>query len=94
MLQAAISSYSQAEGRWQQQHVQDQPFPGNHLSQSPLSAGLALELGQALRVDLDRVAEAATQFRHAADLQRNCPLERLNSLGLLATCKIELGKFI
>ncbi|KAJ9589462.1 hypothetical protein L9F63_017323 [Diploptera punctata] len=92
-VQAAVSSYAQAESRWQQQHVQDQPLPGNHLSQSPLSAGLALELGQALRVDLDRVAEASTQFRHAADLQRNCPLERLNSLGLLATCKIELGDY-
>ncbi|KAJ4442952.1 40-kDa huntingtin-associated protein [Periplaneta americana] len=91
-VQAAVSSFSHAASRWQHQHNQDQPL-GNHQSQSPLAAGLALELGQALRVDLDRIAEAATQYRHAADLQRNSPLEQLNSLGLLATCKIELGDY-
>lgn len=92
VLQAAISSFSHAASRWQHQHNQDQPLSGSHQSQSPLAAGLALELGQALRVDLDRIAEAATQYRHAADMQRSSPLEQLNSLGLLATCKIELGQ--
>ncbi|PSN37779.1 Factor VIII intron 22 protein [Blattella germanica] len=92
-VQAAMSSYSQAEARWQQQHIQDQPLSGNQNSQSSLAAGIVLELGQALRVDLGRVAEAATQFRHAAELQQNCPLQRLHSLGLLATCQIELGDY-
>jgi hypothetical protein len=92
LLQAAVSSFAHAASRWQHQHAQDQPLGGTHQSQCPLAAGLALELGQALRVDLDRIAEAATQYRHAADLQQNSPLEQLNSLGLLATCKIELGQ--
>jgi hypothetical protein len=92
LFQAAVSSFAHAASRWQHQYVQDQPLGGTHQSQCPLAAGLALELGQALRVDLDRVAEAATQYRRAADLQQNSPLEQLNSLGLLATCKIELGQ--
>lgn len=92
LFQAAISSFAHAASRWQHHHNQDWPLSGSHPSSSPLAAGLAVELGQALRVDLDRIAEAATQYRHAADLQRNSPLDQLNSLGLLATCKIELGQ--
>jgi hypothetical protein len=92
LLQAAISSFAHAASRWQHHHALDHPLSGTHQSQCPMAAGLALELGQALRVDLDRIAEAATQYRRAADLQQNSPLEQLNSLGLLATCKIELGQ--
>jgi len=92
-VQAAISSFAHAASRWQHHHNQEWPLCGSHQSNSPLAASLAVELGQALRVDLDRIAEAATQYRHAADLQRNSPLDQLNSLGLLATCKIELGDY-
>nr|CAD7405926.1 unnamed protein product [Timema cristinae] len=77
------------EFRWQHHHTAEQ----GGSSSCPLSAGLALELGQALRVDLDRPEEAASQFRLAADLQAACPLEQLNNLGLLTSCKIHLGDY-
>ncbi|XP_067005210.1 40-kDa huntingtin-associated protein [Anabrus simplex] len=91
-LQAAVSCYSHAATKWQQhqscEHTQGLPQPP-----SPLAAGLSLELGHALRVDLNRVGEAATEYKHAAELQRGSPLEQLNSLGLLASCQIELGDY-
>nr|CAD7576778.1 unnamed protein product [Timema californicum] len=89
VARAAVSCYAHASSRWQHHHTAEQGVS----SSCPLSAGLALELGQALRVDLDRPEEAASQFRLAADLQAACPLERLNNLGLLTTCKIHLGDY-
>ncbi|GLH06574.1 Factor VIII intron 22 protein [Gryllus bimaculatus] len=89
-LQAAINCFSHASSKWQQHRTTEQPSAA---SPCPLSAGLALELGNALRLDLNRVAEAATQYQKAVELQRCSPLEQLHSLGLLASCKIELGDY-
>ncbi|XP_063240267.1 40-kDa huntingtin-associated protein-like [Bacillus rossius redtenbacheri] len=87
-LQAAVSCYAHAAGRWQAHHAAE----GAQAS-SPLAAGLALELGQALAEGLGRPEEAASQFRRAADAQRCSPLGRLASLRLLASCKMQLGDY-
>lgn len=57
-----------------------------------MAAGLALELGQTLHSELGLVAEAAVQFRTAAERQIASPLDKLDTLGHLASCYIEQGK--
>ncbi|XP_047107418.1 40-kDa huntingtin-associated protein [Schistocerca piceifrons] len=92
-LQAAASCYGHAANRWQQHHAAEQPpIPGAAVLPCPLSTGLAVELGLALKNDLRRVAEAATQFKLAAQ-QTTSPLDRLSCLGHLASCRIELGDY-
>jgi hypothetical protein len=58
--------------------------------QPGLAAGLLLELGDALQ-HFGHVQEATTQYQKAAELQAGSPADQAHSLGLQASCKIELG---
>lgn len=58
--------------------------------QPGLAAGLLLELGDALQ-HFGHVQEATTQYQRAAELQAGSPADQAHSLGLQASCKIELG---
>lgn len=92
-LQAAISCFSHAANRWQSHHNAELPSGvGAVPSNCPLSAALSTELGNAMRSDLGRTSEAATQFRNAAD-QVSSPLDKLHCLGLLASCRVEVGDY-
>ncbi|XP_076075099.1 40-kDa huntingtin-associated protein-like isoform X1 [Mytilus galloprovincialis] len=64
-----------------------------------LAAALCIELGNALQ-KLERPGEAMAHFQRAAELQSQMktygifsPLECLQSLGLVATCKIEMRDY-
>lgn len=57
-----------------------------------LSAALCIELGNTLQ-NLSRPGEAMAHFQRAAELQSQSPLECLQSLGLVATCKVEMRDY-
>lgn len=77
-LQAAINCYNYAIRLHEEQ------------KQYALAAALCLELGNALK-NLGRTAEAVSEYQRAAELQSQSPLNYLNTLGLVASCRIELG---
>lgn len=58
---------------------------------SALGACLCLEIGDALR-HMNRPHEAMVHYQHAAELQHQNPLDALQSMTLVASCKIETGK--
>ncbi|XP_030840673.1 factor VIII intron 22 protein [Strongylocentrotus purpuratus] len=60
--------------------------------QPALSATLCLQLGNSLR-RLKKPADAMGHYQKAAELQYQCPLDCLHSLGKVASCKIEIGDF-
>ncbi|XP_068097743.1 40-kDa huntingtin-associated protein-like [Hyperolius riggenbachi] len=74
-LQAAINCYSFAIKVY------------SELNQPVMAASLCLELGNALR-DMSKLEEALIYFQRAAELQSQVPIERLLSLGYVASCKI------
>lgn len=59
---------------------------------SALGACLCLEIGDALR-HMNRPHEAMVHYQHAAELQHQNPLDALQSMTLVASCKIETGDF-
>lgn len=59
---------------------------------SALGACLCLEIGDALRY-MNRPHEAMVHYQHAAELQHQNPLDALQSMTLVASCKIETGDF-
>ncbi|KAJ8319280.1 hypothetical protein KUTeg_004371 [Tegillarca granosa] len=61
----------------------------NHVS---LSAALCIELGNALK-ELNKPGEAMSHFQRAAELQSQSPLDCLQSLGSVASCKIDIKDY-
>jgi len=59
---------------------------------SALGACLCLEIGDALR-HLNRPHEAMVHYQHAAELQHQNPVDALQSMTLVASCKIDTGDF-
>jgi len=59
---------------------------------SALGASLCLEIGDALR-HMNRPHEAMVHYQHAAELQHQNPIDALQSMTLVASCKIETGDF-
>ena len=59
-------------------------------SNSALAACLCLEIADALR-SMNRFSEAMVHYQHAAELQHHNPVDALHSMGLAASCKIDLG---
>ncbi|XP_038639757.1 40-kDa huntingtin-associated protein [Scyliorhinus canicula] len=57
------------------------------LNQPVMAASLCLQLGNALK-EMNKPAEASVPYQRAAELQSQVPIERLLSLGKVATCKI------
>lgn len=57
---------------------------------SALAACLCLEIADVLR-SMNRFSEAMVHYQHAAELQHSNPVDALNSMGLAASCKIDLG---
>ena len=57
---------------------------------SALGACLCLEIGDALRY-LSRPHEAMVHYQHAAELQHQNPIDALQSMTLVASCKIDTG---
>lgn len=60
---------------------------------SALGACLCLEIGDALR-HMNRSHEAMVHYQHAAELQHQNPIDALQSMTLVASCKIETGKLL
>lgn len=60
--------------------------------QLPLAAALCRELGNALH-DLGKHQEAISPYQKAAELQKQCPLDCLTSLGLMANCQISVKDY-
>ena len=60
---------------------------------SVLGACLCLEIGDALR-HMNRPHEAMVHYQHAAELQHQNPIDALQSMTLVASCKIETGKLL
>ena len=60
---------------------------------SALGACLCLEIGDALR-HMNRPHEAMVHYQHAAELQHQNPIDALQSMTLVASCKIETGKLL
>ena len=58
---------------------------------SALGACLCLEIGDALR-HMNRPHEAMVHYQHAAELQHQNPIDALQSMTLVASCKIDTGK--
>ncbi|ELT92152.1 hypothetical protein CAPTEDRAFT_164298 [Capitella teleta] len=79
-LNAAINCYSHAI----RVHIEN--------NQSPLAAALCLELGNALK-SLGRPSEAIQHYQRSAELQFQNPLSCLTSLGLVATCKMDMRDY-
>ncbi|KAJ8319451.1 hypothetical protein KUTeg_004542, partial [Tegillarca granosa] len=79
-LTAAINCYSHAI----RVHIEN-----NHVS---LSAALCIELGNALK-ELNKPGEAMSHFQRAAELQSQSPLDCLQSLGSVASCKIDIKDY-
>ncbi|KAG0730058.1 Factor VIII intron 22 protein [Chionoecetes opilio] len=65
----------------------------NDQAKPALAASLAVELGQALR-SLGKPSEALTYLCMATDLHAASPFHHLTCLGHIASCKIELGKWL
>ncbi|KAJ7390019.1 hypothetical protein OS493_027543 [Desmophyllum pertusum] len=59
---------------------------------SALGACLCLEIGDALR-HMKRPHEAMVHYQHAAELQHQNPIDALQSMTLVASCKIDTGDF-
>jgi len=59
---------------------------------SALGACLCLEIGDALR-HMNRPHEAMVHYQHAAELQHQNPIDAIQSMTLVASCKIETGDF-
>lgn len=59
---------------------------------SALGACLCLEIGDALRY-MNRPHEAMVHYQHAAELQHQNPTDALQSMTLVASCKIDSGSF-
>lgn len=59
---------------------------------SALGACLCLEIGDALRY-MNRPHEAMVHYQHAAELQHQTPIDALQSMTLVASCKIDTGDF-
>lgn len=59
---------------------------------SALGACLCLEIGDALR-HMNRPHEAMVHYQHAAELQHQNPIDALQSMTLVASCKIDTGDF-
>lgn len=57
---------------------------------SALGACLCLEIGDALR-HMSRPHEAMVHYQHAAELQHQNPIDALQSMTLVASCKIDTG---
>lgn len=60
---------------------------------SALGACLCLEIGDALR-HMNRPHEAMVHYQHAAELQHQNPIDAIQSMTLVASCKIETGKLL
>ena len=58
---------------------------------SALGACLCLEIGDALRY-MNRPHEAMVHYQHAAELQHQNPIDALQSMTLVASCKIDTGR--
>ena len=59
---------------------------------SALGACLCLEIGDALR-HMNRPHEAMVHYQHAAELQHQNPIDALQSMTLVASCKIDTGRY-
>lgn len=82
VLQAALCLYSRAGQRSQ--------FQGP--LGLPTAAGLALQLADALELELDRPEAARAHYTRAAELLRSSPLAYLHCLGAIASCRINEGE--
>ncbi|KAM3622675.1 uncharacterized protein V6R79_001789 [Siganus canaliculatus] len=58
------------------------------MNQPVMAASLCLELGNALKQEMNRPGEAIVHYQRAAELQTQMPVEALLSMGEMATCKI------
>ena len=79
-LSAAINCYSHAI----RVHIENK--------QAALAAALCVELGTSLR-KLNKQNEALIHFQRAAELQFQSPMDVLQSLSLVGSCKIEINDF-
>lgn len=79
-LSAAINCYSHSI----RVHIENK--------QPSIAASLCIELGNALRA-LNKSGEATTHYERARELQFHNPLDELESLGLVASCKIDTFDF-